>query len=402
MVGRRTDEGHRASTPLELFFDLCFVVAVNKASSSLHHGLVTDDVAHSLFLYPAVFFAIWWAWMNFTWFASAYDNDDDGFRLATFVQIAGSLILAAGVPRAFSDDDFVMVTIGYTVMRLAMVGQWLRAARDDPIGRPAALRYAAGVSVCQVGWIVRLALPRPWDRVGFLVLIAAELLVPIWAERARRTPWHPTHIAERYGLFTLIVLSEAIFAATTAVQTAFDAEGPVGNLGSLALGALVTVFAMWWLYFDQPAQQLTKFARERFDAASSRQAFTWGYGHYVIFASAAAVGAGIETVVDGLIGHTDLGDIATAAAVAVPVALYLISVWALHAPARSASRRDTAVLFLGTAAVLLCVVLPDPVPAIGVVTALTVGYTAVSARRSVSEQLKADDSRAVDESDGRT
>ena len=59
-----------------------------------------------------VFFAIWWAWMNFTWFASAYDTDDDVYRITTLVQIAGALILAAGVPRAFADGDFAVVTSG--------------------------------------------------------------------------------------------------------------------------------------------------------------------------------------------------------------------------------------------------------------------------------------------------
>jgi len=102
MVARRTHETHRASTPLELFFDLCFVVAVAQASSSLHHALTDGDVSLAFTSYPVVFFAIWWAWMNFTWFASAYDNDDALYRLVVLVEIAGALILAAGVPRAFA------------------------------------------------------------------------------------------------------------------------------------------------------------------------------------------------------------------------------------------------------------------------------------------------------------
>ena len=79
--GPSTDEEHRVSTPLELFFDLCFVVAVAQASNSLHHSLVEDDRARSSSASPIVFFAIWWAWMNFTWFASAYDTDDVPYRL---------------------------------------------------------------------------------------------------------------------------------------------------------------------------------------------------------------------------------------------------------------------------------------------------------------------------------
>ena len=81
MAGRDPGEAHRASTPLELFFDLTFVVAVSQAASGLHHGLVEGHAGDSLVGFPLVFFGIWWAWMNFTWFASAYDTDDDVYRI---------------------------------------------------------------------------------------------------------------------------------------------------------------------------------------------------------------------------------------------------------------------------------------------------------------------------------
>ena len=142
MPPRDTHEEHRTATPLELFFDLTFVVAIAQAGSSLHHGLVDGDAGDALLSFPLVFFAIWWAWMNFTWFASAYDNDDVAYRLTVFVLMTGVLILAAGVPRAFDDQDFGVITLGYVVMRLAMVGLWLRAAAQHPEGRSvrAALR----------------------------------------------------------------------------------------------------------------------------------------------------------------------------------------------------------------------------------------------------------------------
>src|SRR5438270_4165482 len=160
MSGRDPAQTHRASTPLELFFDLTFVVAVSQAASALHHGLVGGHAGDVLFGFPLVFFGVWWAWMNFTWFASAYDTDDAVYRLAVLVQLTGVLILAAGVPRALDDRDFGIMTLGYVTMRLAMVGQWLRAAASHPDGRPCALRYAAGISVVQLGWVARLALPE--------------------------------------------------------------------------------------------------------------------------------------------------------------------------------------------------------------------------------------------------
>jgi low temperature requirement protein LtrA len=109
---RDRDERHRASTPLEVLFDLCFVVAVAQAADHLHQALVQGQVADAVVSYGSVFFAIWWARMNFTWFASAYDTDDLAYRLLTLLQIGGVLLLAAGVPDGFDRQDFTVVTLG--------------------------------------------------------------------------------------------------------------------------------------------------------------------------------------------------------------------------------------------------------------------------------------------------
>src|ERR1700677_4658222 len=150
MVQRDPNEAHRAATPLELFFDLTFVAAVAQAGSGLEQGLVGGDARRVLIAYPLVFFAIWWAWINFTWFASAYDVDDVPYRLAVLVQMTGVLILAAGTTRALEHWNFDLMVLGYVVMRLAMVSLWLRAAFSDPIGRRTALRYAGGIALVQV------------------------------------------------------------------------------------------------------------------------------------------------------------------------------------------------------------------------------------------------------------
>src|SRR2546427_12073947 len=150
MSGRDPAEAHRAHTPLELLFDLTFVVAVARAGIELHHALAQGDVGHALAGYAAVFFGLWWAWVNFTWFASAYDTDDVPYRLLTLLQMAGVLVLAAGIPIVFEKHDFVVPVIGYVMMRVAMIIQWLRAARGHPEGRPAAVRYAIGIGLAQV------------------------------------------------------------------------------------------------------------------------------------------------------------------------------------------------------------------------------------------------------------
>ncbi len=323
MRSRDRGEHHRVATPLELLFDLCFVVAVGQVAAALHHALAEGHAAHGVTSFAMVFFAIWWGWLNFSWFASAFDTDDVPYRLATLVQIAGGLTIAAGVSSAF-DGDFRVIVAGYVLMRLAMVVQWLRAARSEPGCRPAALRYAAGIVVVQVLWIARLWVPGTAGAVGFVVLVLVELAVPVWAESNGGTTWHPHHIAERYGLFTLIVLGEVILSATNAIKEGTAEPGHTGALISLAAAGLVLVFSMWWLYFDRPGHARLVRRPTMFTSMS------WGYGHYFIFASAAAVGAGLEVAVAYDTGTLHLGGVAAALPTTVPVAVFLLSVWLLH------------------------------------------------------------------------
>jgi low temperature requirement protein LtrA len=322
LAGRDPDEPHRASTPLELLFDLSFVVGVASAAVELHHGVAEGHVAASVGHYLMVFFAIWWAWVNFSWFASAYDTDDVLYRLLTLVQIAGVLVLAAGVPDAFEHEDFTVVTIGYLVMRVPLVAQWLRAARDDPPHRAIALRYAAGIAVVQALWLLRLALPHTAGLIAFFVLVVADVAVPVWAERAGpMTRWHPDHIAERYGLFTLIVLGEVILAATTAIQAA-SAAGVSAALLGVAGGGLLLVFGLWWVYFFRPFADALR--------ETPGNSFLWGYGHYVVFAAVGALGAGLEVATESVLHEAHAGPRTAAYAVAVPVAVTLLVVGALQ------------------------------------------------------------------------
>jgi low temperature requirement protein LtrA len=324
MRPRGRAESHRAATPLELFFDLCYVVAVAQAGSQLAHALADGQIRHGVLGYLVVFFGIWWAWMNFTWFASAYDTDDVPYRIATFVQIAGALILAAGVPRAFADGDYRVTVTGYVVMRVALVAQWLRAAASNSgAHRTVALRYAAGVALVQVYWVLwMLDIPGQAKLWTFLVGMVGELAVPVFAERPAPTAWHPGHIAERYGCFTLIVLGESVSAATIAVQSAVDEHEAVGQLLPIAAGGLLICFSAWWIYFARSVEE---------HLSGNRQAFVWGYGHYLVFLSAAAIGAGLEVAVEHAVGKAHHISAHTATlAVTVPAAVYLFTVWALH------------------------------------------------------------------------
>ncbi|WP_051970287.1 low temperature requirement protein A [Kitasatospora azatica] len=365
MLPRRRDESHRVATPLELFFDLCFVVAVAQAGSQLAITLAEGHTRVALVGYLFAFFAVWWAWMNFTWFASAYDCDDVPYRVTTLVQITGALILAAGIPRLFVDRDFTLGVLGYVVMRLALVTQWLRAARGESgAARRMARGYAAGIALVQVGWVLMLLLPSSAVTWVLPLGVIAELAVPAVAERRVQSSWHPHHIAERYGLFTLIVLGETVSAATVAMQSAVDEHEALGKLIPIAIGGLLLCFSAWWIYFAAPIHEHLR---------SNRQAFLWGYGHYLVFGSAAAIGAGLEVAVEYAVGKAHVSAAAATAAVTVPGALYLITVWALHS---RHNKRGAAqwVLPVAAALVLLCTALGEA----GVLAAGLVGAAAVA------------------------
>jgi low temperature requirement protein LtrA len=358
MVSRSVDEPHRVSSPLELLFDLTFVVAVSQAAGELGHYIEAGHIGPAINGYLQVFFAIWWAWMNFTWFASAYDTDDVPYRVMTAFQMGGVLVLAAGVPAAFEHGEFTTITIGYVIMRLSMVGQWLRAARSDIRRRAIALRYAGGISAVQVLWVARLGVAHHFGLLSFLVLIVLDMAVPVWAERGkgRMTAWHPHHIAERYGLFTIIVLGECVLAATTAVQSSFTDNGVSAKLVLAGAGSLALLFGLWWLYFLAPVGHGL--------SNKPQVAFLWGYGHYFVFASLAALGAGLEVSAAGLEHHLAIGDRAIGYAVAIPVVIYLVLLRLLHGTVLTGFNVPAALL-----ATALAIILALPLAA----SALSVG-----------------------------
>ena len=368
MTPRDPDEIHRAATPLELFFDLTFVVAVAEATTTVHHELVAGDGGDALLAYPVVFFAIWWAWMNFTWFASAYDTDDVVYRLAVFAQMVGVLVFATGVPRFITDLDPSIAVVGYVIMRIPMAGQWLRAAASDPAHRRCGRRYAVGILMCQVGWVLlAIVADGGWWVVGAALGAAAELSVPVWAERDEPTTWHPTHIGERYGLFTIIVLGESVLSVTLAVQQVLDTGGHAGELIKIASAGVIVVASLWWIYFDQPVEHVLTRARMAFINREYSQSFLWGYGHYFVFASVAAAGVGLAVAVDQATTTTALSDVEAGLTLTIPVAVYVLAIWLLHARSKAPSRFRTFAAPVTAALVLASTWTPAPALATGVI-----------------------------------
>jgi low temperature requirement protein LtrA len=382
MVPRDARESHRGVSPLELLVDLCFVVAVASAASELRRLVAGGHVVPGLLGYLLIFFLIWWSWVSFTWFASAYDTDDVPFRLLALLQTAGVLILAAGVPDALAHHEFATVIAGYAIMRAAMVAQWMRAAAEHPTGRSAALRYVAGIGFCLVVALTSGLLPHPWGSAGLGLLIVAELAVPVWAEsRGRPTSWHPEHINERYGMFTMIVLGQCVAAVTVAVHAAISDHGLSASLLALAVGSMALLFGLWWSYFNLKADAAETLRVSRGSAA------IWAYGHYVVFAALAALGAGLEVVVETVERGGPAPAPTAAFAVAVPVAVYLVVVGVLHDPVRRAGLHRqsdatvTAILSLAVAGSTLFLPLWSAVLAMGGCLTIQVAVDVVSTHR---------------------
>jgi low temperature requirement protein LtrA len=340
MVPRNPEEQHRAATTLELLYDLCFVVAIAFAASSLHHSINHGHALDGLISFTLVFFAIWWAWVNFTWFASAFDTDDVPYRLKVLVQMTGLMIISAGVPRAFEQQDWSYITLGYSIMRIGLIAQWLRVAKSVKPYRKVALCYVLGISICQIGWISLLFFPKDIWIYGWLILAPAELLVPAIAERAGKTPWHAEHISERYGLLTIIVIGESVLAATTAVQSTIDGSKYLVELLPIILGSPLIIFSMWWLYFSNSSHEIL---------TSSRRAFTWGYVHYFLFGSIAAVGAGIGVAADYATHQSHISSLMAGMTLAIPLCVYLLSLWVvLVLPRKEKSVVSIAFICIGS------------------------------------------------------
>jgi low temperature requirement protein LtrA len=285
----------RTSTWLELFFDLCFVVAV----AALARGLHDEPNLGGILRFLGLFVPVWWSWMIFTWYATAFDNDDVPYRVTLFVAMLSILGLAASVGGiGVEPAATVSFVLAYALMRLLVAGLFLRARWHVPT----ALRrfvgfYVAGNVIGAAIWLSSLLVPPPFRYAVWAIGLSVELLGPILAVRTLDNPrvsFHPRHIPERYGLFTLIVLGESVLAV--AAGTAGTDWAPEGVLTAVA--GFVAAACIWWLYFDHVGSSGIELG--------PRPAFYWGYGHFAVYAGIAAFGVGVQLAIEATAPHSAL------------------------------------------------------------------------------------------------
>jgi low temperature requirement protein LtrA len=273
-----------------------------------------------------------WAWINYSWLASAYDTDDIFFRVATLVVMVGVLIVALGVPDVFHSIeeghhlDNTVVVAGYVVMRVATVALWIRVARHDEARRKTAIAYVVNVSIAQLGWValIFLSLPVGITLVFTTTLMLLELCGPLFAEkRYGPTPWHPHHIAERYGLLVIITLGEVILGTILAISAVIEEQGWSLEAGLIAFGGTALAFGMWWNYFVLPFGDVLEKHRWR--------GFPWGYLHLFVFGALVAVGAGLHVAANVISHHAHVDATFAVLSIAIPVLVYLTFLFGIYA-----------------------------------------------------------------------
>ncbi|MCU1439165.1 MAG: low temperature requirement protein [Rhodoglobus sp.] len=394
MTGRDPSEAHRSATPLELLFDLAFVVAFGQAADQLAHLVADGHVTIGILGFGFAIFGVVWAWINFSWFASAYDTDDWFYRLTTMVQMIGVVVFALGLPAFFHSlelgepPDTRVTVAGYVVMRVAMIVQWLRAAKQDQTHRRTALAYAFFVGIAQAGWIVVtfFSFPPAVFLVASVLLFVLELAGPVLAERKTSgTPWHPHHIAERYGLLAIIALGEGVFGTVAAVSVLVQSQGWSTEAVLVVVAGVGLTFGLWWNYFIIPSGVVL--ARHR------NRGSVWGAGHLFIYGAIAATGAGLHVAAYVIEGNAQIGTLGAVVAVAVPVLIFSIALFTLYTYLAREFDPLHVGLFIGTVVMLvLAIVLAVQGVSLGwclmVVTlspaVVVVGYETIGHRHQVA------------------
>jgi low temperature requirement protein LtrA len=322
----------RHSSWHELFFDLVFVAVI----AALAGVLQNDHSPTGLLVFVGLFVPVWWVWRGYTWYAAAFGSADDIFRLALFVAMLGAGALAVGAEGAAHghSDTFVVACAGVFAL-LACLYARIWFTRSD--ARPHAVRYASGNALGAAIWLVSLAFseelrPVVWA-VAMLVLVAPALAVLALPYRAYADAGH---IAERYGLFTIIVLGESVVRTIAGLQSGAGTTAAVVAIVGAMLAATI-----WWVYFG--------WFRSMPDVSRGAR-FVWAQAHFFVFAGIAAAAVGvellIETAADG--GLTTFDERLTLSA---GLACYLSGMAIIRAAARKPD--PIVALRVTTAAVLL-------------------------------------------------
>jgi low temperature requirement protein LtrA len=279
----QAEEAHRTATWLELFYDLAFVVAV----AVLAGRLLADDTWSGVASYFGYFTLLWWLWASHTFYADRYDTDDLVYRLLAAAQMVAVVVIASSLSldEANSTTAFAL---GYAISRLLLLIMYWRAYRHVPESRTLTRGYLIGFGLAAVVWSASIVLPEQVRYALWAVALAIDLATP-WLMRVEqaKVPFDASHLPERFGLFTILVLGESIAAVVAGL--AHVPWRPASTVAAaLAIGVAT---ALWWLYFDNARGSVV-----RRDPSVRRtwRPTVWLYAHLPLAAGLVASGVALE------------------------------------------------------------------------------------------------------------
>jgi low temperature requirement protein LtrA len=276
-------------TPLELFFDLVFVLAITQCTALMAADPDWAGIVRGLF----VLTVLWWTWAGYAWLTSVVDPEEGAVRIAIFAAMAAMLVAALSVPGAF-DDDALAFACAYAIVRIAHIGLFLIASRDDPLLRRSVKGLAAstaiGVSLLTAASAADGVLQASlW---GAAILLDLGLPFLFWAEGWRLVP---AHFAERHGLVLIIALGESIVAIGIGSDAVVDL--PVVVVGTLGV---TIAAALWWVYFDVTVwvaeRRLSGLEPGREQNEAARDAYS--YLHLVMVAGIVLLALGMKKTLE--------------------------------------------------------------------------------------------------------
>jgi len=311
----------RHATWLELFYDLVFVVTISQLSHYLLHDVSLSNFFGFLFL----FIPVWWSWIGTTFFATRFYSDDLGHRLLLLLQMGGAGAMAVNISGAFN-NNFSGFALSYAFMRLILVIEYVRVFRtikSSESANPLVKRYIIGFSIAAIIWLISAFVPIIEIRFALWVIgLTIDFATPISTSKltSKFAP-HISHLPERMGLFTLIVLGESIVGIVNGMT---EQIWDVYSVIEASLGLCIS-FSLWWLYFDSTGRLPIQILREN---GRISLYLIWLYTHFPLVVAITAVGVGIRRLVSSeqhsVLSNSDLWLICGS------VAISLISQSVLH------------------------------------------------------------------------
>ena len=280
------ESGDRSATWLELFYDLVFVVAV----ALLGVRLLEDTSWTGLASYLGYFIALWWLWASFTFYADRYDTDDLVYRLLAAGQMVAIAFLAASISSGPTGSTTAFA-LAYAAARIILILMYERARRHVPETQVLVTGYIRGFALGAGIWIISAVVPEPFRFLLWAIALAIEFATPYIMRREQaKVPLDVSHLPERFGLFTILVLGESI----AAVIIGLSGRGwELAPTITAALGVVVAT-GMWWMYFDNLEGSVV---RRRADQAKAWKPTVWIFSHLPLAAGVAMTGVGLEHAV---------------------------------------------------------------------------------------------------------